>query len=482
VTRSTVALLAAFCAIGAMFVIAAWAARRTHNAADFLIGNRRLGAWLTAFGYGGNTMSAWLFVALIAIAFRIGRPAVWMAGGIYLGTLLTLFFVAPRLRAIGSGNVTITQVICSDAGDRLQSLIACSIGLIVLFALTLQIAVVTHFGATYLGADLGFDVGRTTVIPLAIIVIALFAGGMRAAAGLDALQCVAMLFVVIVGTVAGLVLLGGFPALGAGLDVFEPAVANWNGAKNGVVAIAFCGGLFGFGAACLGQPAALARVLAARDERALRSAKFIALVWVAIALAAALACGWTARVLYAGLEYSEHSVFALSGRLLPPWISAILVVTGVFALLCAMASPLFTLATQCSVDLKRTTLPLSEGWTRFALLLVSVLVIALTLWIPSVGLDQALFSMTAVGAALGPVLLVRLSGKRIRPACTLGAIWSGFALTTLFHLLPDAPGDFMERVLPFIAALGIALSGGERRRNPDRADRSQETVHDRVPI
>jgi sodium/proline symporter len=64
----------------------------------------------------------------------------------------------------------------------------------------------------------------------------------------------------------------------------------------------------------------------------------------------------------------------------------------------------------------------------------------------------------------------------------LGAIWSGFALTTLFHLLPDAPGDFMERVLPFIAALGIALSGGERRRNPDRADRSQETVHDRVPI
>jgi sodium/proline symporter len=52
----------------------------------------------------------------------------------------------------------------------------------------------------------------------------------------------------------------------------------------------------------------------------------------------------------------------------------------------------------------------------------------------------------------------------------------------VFHLLPDSPGDFLERVLPFIAALGIALTGGERRRNPDRADRSQETMHDRVPI
>ena len=82
----------------------------------------------------------------------------------------------------------------------------------------------------------------------------------------------------------------------------------------------------------------------------------------------------------------------------------------------------------------------------------------------------------------GPLLLVRLSGKRIRPGSILGAMWAGFILTVLFHLLPDAPGDFLERVLPFLAAFGIALTGGERRRNPDRADRSQETVHDRIPI
>ncbi len=64
----------------------------------------------------------------------------------------------------------------------------------------------------------------------------------------------------------------------------------------------------------------------------------------------------------------------------------------------------------------------------------------------------------------------------------LAAMWSGFILSLMFHLLPDAPGDFLERVMPFVASLGIALTGGERRRNPDRADRSQETVHDRVPI
>jgi sodium/proline symporter len=96
--------------------------------------------------------------------------------------------------------------------------------------------------------------------------------------------------------------------------------------------------------------------------------------------------------------------------------------------------------------------------------------------------EHAMFGYAAIGAAFGPLLLVRISGKRVRPGATLGAMWSGFILSLLFHLLPDSPGDFLERVLPFVAALGIALTGGERRRNPDRADRSQETVHDRVPI
>jgi hypothetical protein len=48
--------------------------------------------------------------------------------------------------------------------------------------------------------------------------------------------------------------------------------------------------------------------------------------------------------------------------------------------------------------------------------------------------------------------------------------------------MPDTPGDLLERCLPFIAAMGIALSGGEQRRNPNRADRGDKTVHDHLPI
>jgi Na+/proline symporter len=481
-THFVAAMLVVCVLIASALVIASWAANRTHNAADFLIGNRRFGAWLTAFGYIGNTLNAWLMLALIAAAFRFGRSAIWMGCGVVLGTLLNVTFVASRLRVFGAGSVTIMQVICSDAGDRLQPMIARSAAFILLFALLLQVGTVVHFGAGFLGIDYGFDVGRAMLTGFILIVIALFAGGMRAAAAFDAAQCIAMLLIVVALTIAGLVLIGGVHELAAGLAVFEPALSAWNAGKDGVVAIAFVGGLVGFGAALFGQPAALVRFLAVRDDTAMRAARWIAIVWTTFAAAAAIACGWTARVLYAGLEYSERSLFALADRLLPSWVAATCVVVAVAALFCCAAGPLLTMAVQFPVDLRRAGAPLSAGWTRVALLIIAIVTIMVSLALPIVGLDQALFAFTVMGAAFGPVLLVRLSGKRVRPACTLGAMWSGFVLTTLFHLLPDSPGDFMERVLPFIAALGIALTGGERRRNPDRADRSQETVHDRVPI
>jgi Na+/proline symporter len=193
-------------------------------------------------------------------------------------------------------------------------------------------------------------------------------------------------------------------------------------------------------------------------------------------------CGWCARVLYSGLEHPEQSLAVIASRLLPPWLATLIVVGLAAAVISAIASQLLVIATALAIDLKRPTTPPSLQWLRGMLLVVAVLACIVLLYAPMKIGEHAMFAFTALGAALGPLLLVRLSGKRIRPGSTLGAMWAGFLLSLVFHLLPDSPGDFLERVLPFIAALGIALTGGERRRNPDRADRSQETMHDRVPI
>jgi len=130
------------------------------------------------------------------------------------------------------------------------------------------------------------------------------------------------------------------------------------------------------------------------------------------------------------------------------------------------------------VDLRRrTSVSVTPLWVaRVAILLLAALVAVIELYLPSIAtsMQRLQLGWELLGASLGPWLLVRLSGKRLRSTATLGALWTGFLLTLIFYAMPNAPGDFLERVLPFIAGLGIVLTGGEQRSDADRADRSAE--------
>jgi Na+/proline symporter len=214
----------------------------------------------------------------------------------------------------------------------------------------------------------------------------------------------------------------------------------------------------------------------------LRLAGWLALAMIALLLGVVVLCGWAANILYAGLSRPELSMFAIADRALPPGVAAVIVAALIAAIIANLGSHLLALGTSLAIDTRKVNAPLSLAWNRVAMVFAAVCVVLSTLFAPATVFEHAMFGYAAIGACFGPLLLVRVSGKRVRPGATLGAMWSGFLLSLLFHLLPDSPGDFLERVLPFVTSLGIALTGGERRRNPDRADRSQETVHDRIPI
>ncbi len=482
-TRPATVYLMLFAFAALQLSIAAWARRRVHNGADFVIANRRLGSWLVALSYTGNVLNAWTLMLVCAAAFVWGLSAVWIWVAALVGCVINMWFVAPRLRALssGQGHATLIQVLSVDAGERLQPLVARSAVFIVTVTLLLQVGAMLRAAAGVLETEFAFDPDMVLVLSLALIVICVFAGGLLAACVCDAAQMILMLIVAVSLSLSASMVSGGWGALWSGLSEAGPGVLDWFGGKQGVVAAAFVAGALGIGLAATGQPQALNRCMAA-SESSLGKARWIALAWTAVLLAAVLLSGWYARVLYAELQQPQQAMFAIALQLLPSWLAAILVFALLSAILLGVASLLLVVAAGFAVDLRRCSAPLSLPANRLALVVAAATAGVLAMYAPGSILEHSLFAFTALGASFGPLLLVRLSGKRIRPGSTLGAIWAGFVLSLLFHLLPDAPGDFLERVMPFIASLGIALTGGERRRNPDRADRSQETVHDRVPI
>ena len=135
-----------------------WAARRTHNAADFAIANRRLGPWLVTLSYVATGVNAWMLMTVAAAAFLWGLSAVWIWAAVVFGCVVNVWFIAPRLRAasIGSGGITVIHLLGVDAGDRLQPLVVRSAVFILMFAVLLQVAAILQFAGVML-ADVGLE-------------------------------------------------------------------------------------------------------------------------------------------------------------------------------------------------------------------------------------------------------------------------------------------------------------------------------------
>ena len=482
--RSATVLLTLVAFSALLLAVAAWAGRRTHNAADLVLANRRLGVWLLALSCTANTVNGWLLITLAGAAFAWGWSAVWIWGAFVAGAALNLFYIGPRLRSISlaQSQGTLFQVLSCDAGDRLQPLVARSCTFIFLLCVLLQTSAMLRFAGGLLVDEFGFNLISMALTSVFLITVCVFAGGLRATAVGDAVQVISMTVFGGLLMLAAKVAIGGWEQFQVALLALGPLTTDWFGGRHGVVAVSFAAGVFCIGLGMTGQPQIATRFMAAKDEVTLFRASWLSLLMIAVLVGVVLCCGWVASVLYAGLNRPELAMFTLADRMLPPMIAAFIVAALLAAILANVGSQLLALGTSLGNDTRRVNAPLSLAWSRVAMVLSAVLVVLSTLWAPATVFEHAMFGYSAIGASFGPVLLVRLSGKRVRPGATVAAIWSGFILSVLFHLLPDAPGDFLERVMPFVASLGIALTGGERRRNPDRADRSQETVHDRVPI
>jgi sodium/proline symporter len=451
----------------ALIGVGLWARGRTHDVESFYLGGRGLGSWVAAISASASSSSAWTLLGVSGAAYGWGWPALWLFPATVGGFLFNWIVVAPRLRALSAdeNSVTLSEVLAPVGLGTSRQIILRVAAAIIVFCFVFYIA--SQFEAAGKAFESVFGLSKSTSILLGagIVLAYTLLGGFWAVSVTDSVQGLLMVLAAVVLPVAALTAVGGPTELLDGLlrkgDSGSPLPG---GGLVSVTALFFVLGTLGIGVGYPGQPHVVNRFMALKDERSLRHGRVIALSWATVVYAGMLLLGLSARVLYGDIADAEQVMFRVAADLLPAVVAGVVLAAVLSAIMSTADSQLLVAASAASYDwnLAKGGRATGLGGSRLTVLVVLLLATALALLWRADIFSRVLFAWAALGAAFGPLLLVRLAGRQTPVGVTLASMLSGFGFTVLLSLLPDTPGDVAERVLPFIAALMIAATGSRR--------------------
>jgi sodium/proline symporter len=449
-TRAYVLLtILAYCLL--MLAIGIWGTRRTHDAGDFFLSGRRLGPWIVALAQGATQSSAWTLAGVSGAAFLWGRAATWLWISVVAGYIVNWLWIAPRLRRLSAqtGSLTLVQLLLPGAERRWLRRMS---SVIILMSFLFYVAAQFEAAGQAFSVVLELPVAVCVIAGAALTVAYTLAGGFWAASVTDVVQGVLMLVAAVVLPVAAWLAVGGFDGIAAAAAVADSAPDR--GAIGGV---AFVLGTLGIGLAAPGQPHVVNHFMAARDDAAIRRGGLIAIAWIALILAGMLVVGWAGRSLVAGPENPENVLYVAAQAWLPPAFAGIVTVAVMSAIMSTVDSQLITATSSITVDTRERSGASELSRARLALLAFSVLAVLLAVLAPESIYSRVLFAWNALGAAFGPLVVLAALGRIASPRAAGAGMLTGFLLTIVFYLAPDAPGDVLERIVPFFAALALVL-------------------------
>ncbi|WP_101759099.1 sodium/proline symporter [Oceanicoccus sp. KOV_DT_Chl] len=449
-----------------------WAQRRTHDEADFFLGGRGLGPVVAAISYSASSSSAWTLLGVSGAAFVMGLSAIWLVIGAVLGMLFAWVFVGQRLMVFSREHnlLTLTDFLALGAEGFWRKAIVYSASIIIIFAFSFYVAAQFQGAGNTFHQTFNISMTNSIVLGAVIIMIYTFLGGFWAVSVTDTVQGFLMAIAAILLPTAALIAVGGIDGFVTGLQaVSTPEQMSFTGAFSGWTALGFVLGATGVAFGTFGQPHLLVRFMALRDEKSLRQARLITVLWFFVVFGGMCFVGLVGHILIPEVVNPEYIFFELTDYLFPPVIAAVLVAAVLSAIMSTADSQLLVGASAVSYDLGLSKRFPSKALliSRLAIAILVVLAVVVSLTLPSTIFKRALLAWTALGAAFGPLVLLRVSGVNIVPKGVFFGMVTGFTLAVFFHFNPGSfvqnyisdslPATIFERILSFVAGLVVLL-------------------------
>ena len=464
-----------------------WASRRNRDETDFFLGGRDLGPFVAGMSYAASTSSAWVILGFSGFVYGIGVGALWMVPGIWAGYAVVWLYFGRRLReeSLASKQITLTDFLLQDSNEEYvqaagqierkpgegtaRTLAAGVAALLTVVCFIFYIAAQFDAAGKALAEHFLISVPQAVIVGAVIVLVYSLLGGFWAVSVTDSIQAVIMLAVALGVPYAALNAAGGLNAVWQSLASSMPeSYLSLSGGYSGLVLIGFVFGLVGMSLGALGQPHLLNRLMAIRGEAERKIGFGIAISWGILVFLGMTVLGLSGRVLLPEIANPETLFYQAASDYLPAVLAGVVIAATLSAVMSTVDSIMLAAAGAVAHDMglnrrfeKRELLA-----SRVVMFCIALLAVALTLGLPDSIFNRVLFAWSALGAAFGPIVVWRVSGRSVTAMACLYSMLAGFFTTVLFYsygalpatgsLLSQAahlPGDPFERVFPWLPSL-----------------------------
>ena len=436
-------------------IIVGWSTRKKNiTIEDYFIGGRRLGPIITSISYSASNSSAWTLLGVSGIAFSQGISTLWLVVGVIGGMFISWLKVAPSIYEITKKKklITIPQLIADGYHDNEKRNILLLSSFIIIFSFSFYIASQFQGAGNALNDTFGLNIVESIFISALVIYVYTYLGGYLAVSITDTIQGFLMAFTALIMPLMAISKIGGFSEFFRELSMESGDFLSLSAGNIGLSALGLIVGHLGIGIGYFGQPHLLSRFISVRDLNTLKKSKNYALIWFCIVFIGMWLLGIAGHFLVDDLSNNENIFFRISNEIFHPVVQGVLLAAVISAIMSTADSQILVCSSSISVDLgiKNNSLKLSRIVTGIVILCSALIAIM----IPDKIFTRVLFAWTAMGSAFGPSVISKILKWNVSASSVLLSILIGFVFAVLLFLLPNTPGDWLERVVPF--ALGFS--------------------------
>jgi sodium/proline symporter len=433
--------------------------RRSASIEDYLLGGRRMGSWVTALSAQASDMSGWLLMGLPGAIYLGGMGEIWIAIGLFIGTILNWKLVSARLRVYTQQTDAITLPCFFEARFRDPT------GLIRIISVVITLAFFAIYASSGLVASgllfessFGVSFNKAVIIGGFIIVAYTFLGGFLAVCWTDFLQGMLMVVAIVVVPAIAYRAIGGAAEIEKTMDLKRVSISLMPQGVSASAAVRMILSTVAWGLGYFGQPHILVRFMSIDSPAKLGKSRVIAIAWVFISLAGAVAVGLIGIAMFDNLTDGEQEkVFIyMIGKLFNPWIGGILLAAILSAIMSTIDSQLLVSSSALSQDLYRKTIRKGASekeivWMGRGCVIVTFLVAStIALICDSTVLGIVAFAWAGLGAAFGPLVLFALFSRKTSWQSALTGMITGTAVLVSWKLA--GMGETMYEIVPGFAA------------------------------